>query len=149
MSITTNGAAMSLLDEVRGLETRVVDRIRELEDAVSELEDLRKVAKRLGLDMSPPRVTSAKRAHPARRRANARGAKRTAVRATRGATSGAKNGTSRRRDDVLRLVKDHPGTTVSEIGQRLGVDPTGLYRVVNKLQTEGAITRDAGKLRLA
>jgi DNA-binding MarR family transcriptional regulator len=49
--------------------------------------------------------------------------------------------TSRRQQDVLRLVKQRPGITVREIARELGVDATGLYRPVHKLEQDGAITK--------
>jgi hypothetical protein len=49
--------------------------------------------------------------------------------------------TSRRQQDVLRLVKQRPGITVREIAKELGVDATGLYRPVHKLEQDGAITK--------
>jgi uncharacterized membrane protein len=49
--------------------------------------------------------------------------------------------TSRRQQDVLRLVKQRPGITVSEIAKELGVDATGLYRPVHKLEQDGAILK--------
>ena len=49
--------------------------------------------------------------------------------------------TSRRQQDVLRLVQQRPGITVSEIAKELGVDATGLYRPVHKLEQDGAIIK--------
>jgi DNA-binding Lrp family transcriptional regulator len=43
---------------------------------------------------------------------------------------------------VLRLVAERPGITVREIGAQLGVDATGLYRVVNRLTVDGRIRKD-------
>jgi DNA-binding MarR family transcriptional regulator len=48
---------------------------------------------------------------------------------------------SRRQQDVLRLVKQRPGISVSEIAKELGVDATGLYRPVHKLEQDGAIIK--------
>jgi DNA-binding NarL/FixJ family response regulator len=49
--------------------------------------------------------------------------------------------TSRRQQDVLRLVTQRPGITVREIAKELGVDATGLYRPVHKLEQDGAIIK--------
>jgi MarR family len=71
----------------------------------------------------------------------------TQARRARAPQSSARNGragssrTSRRQQDVLRLVKQRPGITVSEIARELGVDATGLYRPVHKLEQEGAIIK--------
>jgi DNA-binding Lrp family transcriptional regulator len=47
---------------------------------------------------------------------------------------------------VLRLVTGHPGITVREIGERLGVDATGLYRVVKRLTDDGRVRKDGTRL---
>jgi uncharacterized membrane protein len=59
------------------------------------------------------------------------------------------NRTSRREQDVLRLVNERPGITVSEIAKRLGVDATGLYRPVHKLEQRGAISKQGPALQPA
>jgi MarR family len=51
------------------------------------------------------------------------------------------NRTSRRQQDILRLVNQRPGITVSQIAKELGIDATGLYRPVHKLEQAGAITK--------
>ena len=51
-----------------------------------------------------------------------------------------------RHDDVLRLVGENPGITVREIGERLGVDSTGLYRVVKRLVDDGRVHKDGPRL---
>jgi hypothetical protein len=55
--------------------------------------------------------------------------------------------TSRRQQDVLRLVNERPGITVSEIAKELGVDASGLYRPVHKLEQEGAISKRGAALQ--
>jgi hypothetical protein len=54
-----------------------------------------------------------------------------------------------RHDDVLRVVGASPGITVREIGERLGVDATGLYRVVKRLTDEGRLRKDGPRLHPA
>jgi hypothetical protein len=51
-----------------------------------------------------------------------------------------------RHEDVLRLVGENPGITVREIGERLGVDATGLYRVAKRLSDEGRLRKDGPRL---
>lgn len=149
---------MPVLDDLRDFEARVISRIRELEGAVVELDELRAVAKRLGLDTRPAaKPRRARKAQPRRRSAAKPKPKPTAKAASNGATAKAvakarakrsapaRNG-SGRRDDILRIVKASPGITVREIGKQLGVDRTGLYPAVNKLQAEGALKRKDGKL---
>lgn len=52
-----------------------------------------------------------------------------------------------RETQVLQHITDSPGITTREIGERLGVDPTSLYRVVNRLADRGAIRKDGASLR--
>jgi hypothetical protein len=68
---------------------------------------------------------------------------------TRRAKSG--NGRRRRRgrgganraDQVLKVIRENPGISVSEIGDRLGMKQKNyLYRVVGNLQSEGAVKKD-------
>jgi DNA-binding IclR family transcriptional regulator len=47
---------------------------------------------------------------------------------------------------VLRVVSEHPGISVREIGERLGVDATGLYRVTNKLTADGRLRKNGTQL---
>jgi Winged helix-turn-helix DNA-binding len=56
---------------------------------------------------------------------------------------------SRRQQDVLGLVNERPGITVRQIAEELGVDATGLYRPVHKLEQEGAIAKRGTTLRPA
>jgi hypothetical protein len=59
------------------------------------------------------------------------------------------NRASRRQADVLRLVSERPGITVRQIAQELGVEPTGLYRPLHKLEQEGAISKQGAALQPA
>jgi hypothetical protein len=75
---------------------------------------------------------TAARARPRRRAAASRqrsGGRRAAARP------------GQRHEDVLRLVGENPGITVREIGERLGVDATGLYRVVKRLADDGRVRK--------
>lgn len=51
-----------------------------------------------------------------------------------------------RQDEVLRLVGENPGITVREIAERLGVDATGLYRVVNRLTADRRVRKNGRQL---
>ncbi|HEX8742345.1 MAG TPA: helix-turn-helix domain-containing protein [Thermoleophilaceae bacterium] len=68
---------------------------------------------------------------------------------TRRASSG--NGRRRRRgrgganraDQVLGVIRENPGISVSEIGDKLGMKQKNyLYRVVGNLQSEGAVKKE-------
>jgi hypothetical protein len=52
-----------------------------------------------------------------------------------------------RQQDVLHLVNQHPGITVREIARALGVDATGLYRPVHKLEQQGVISKRGAALQ--
>jgi len=66
---------------------------------------------------------------------------------TRGRATGRRRGRPRkgeptRADQFVALVKERPGVTISEAAKQLDAQPTSLYRVVSKLETEGSIDRD-------
>ena len=156
---------MSVLDQFRTAEEQVAKRLGELKPLVAEYHELEQVAERLGLSVgndaraadTRPRAST----EPARRRrraakapagsaaskrngsADGASAKRAVVatqerpaRSPRTERAGSSRA-SRRQQDVLRLVKQRPGITVSEIAKELGVDATGLYRPVYKLEQQG------------
>jgi hypothetical protein len=172
---------VSVLDQFRTAEERVLKRLRELKPLVAEYQELERVAERLGVnpnqDAASPdeqRSTAAGSAQGRRRRsrtkarsaASAREESRGAAAAKRSAAtmptsrarasgrsgdSGgrASNRSSRRQQDVLRLVNQRPGITVREIANELGVDRTGLYGPVHKLEQEGAISKRGAALQPA
>ena len=47
---------------------------------------------------------------------------------------------------MLAVVNEKPGITVREAGARLGVDPTSLYRIVHKLEQDGALRKNGREL---
>jgi hypothetical protein len=120
---------MSVLDDIRSLERRITSRLDELRPLVEEYRELESAARRLGID---PSATDRGRGRT--RRSSGTSQPR----------SGRRRSTSKvsRRDQVIALVKEHPGITVPEMGTRLKVDPTGLYRVVRALEKEGAVKKD-------
>jgi uncharacterized membrane protein len=160
---------VSVLDQFRTAEEQVAKRLRELKPLVAEYHELEQVAQRLGLSISndtpapgPRPPASTKPGRRRRRAANAptrsaasrrdgsadggtakASAAATPARRARSPQSSAGNGRagSRRQQDVLRLVKQRPGITVSEIAKELGVDATGLYRPVHRLEQDGAIIK--------
>lgn len=143
---------MTVLDDLQKLEASIVKRYQELQPALAEVEELRRVADRLGVDLDRPGPRAASAAAPAKatatrgrgRRAGAtRRKKATKVTAPRRPRAGG------RREQVLKLVTDKPGITVPEIGKALKVDPTGLYRYAKQLEADGTIVKDGTKLRLA
>src|SRR4051794_36385891 len=142
---------MSVLDELREAEQRVAQRLKELEPAVAEYQELQEVAKRLGIDAAastPPATQRAARRRPRRRSTSgsatsAASAKATRRRSRNGATPG------QRQQQLLDLVRTKPGVTVRDAAAELGVDPTGLYRVVRRLEERGDVRKNGRQLEPA
>jgi DNA invertase Pin-like site-specific DNA recombinase len=131
---------MSLIDEVRSVEERVLARLRELEPLLAEYRELSALADRLGLEKgasadSAPAQPAGKppRSRPTTKRRTAK--RRAATRETR-------------EDQVLAAVRARPGATVAEVARELDVDATALYRVVRKLTKDGALTKRGLQLHL-
>jgi phage terminase small subunit len=126
---------VSVIDELKGLEDRVSRRMTELRPLVDEYRELEQVAQRLGV--TPPAETD-KAPTPRRTRRRAR---RNAA-----TNAGGRARTNGRRDQLLEMVKARPGITVREIGGELGVDPTSLYRIVHRLEADGALQKRGREL---
>jgi hypothetical protein len=144
---------MTVLDDLKKLEASIVKRYQELQPALTEVEELRRVAERLGVNLDRPgpraaRPAAAPAAAPAGR---TRGRRAGATRRKKAAkvASPRRPRAGGRREQVLKLVTDRPGITVPEIGKALKVDPTGLYRYAKQLESDGTIVKDGTKLRLA
>lgn len=133
---------MSVIQELKGLEDRVTQRLAELRPLVDEYHELEQVAQRLGLS------ADAVAARPTPRRSSARSSRATASRGSAaGPRPSARRPTGGRRDQLLAMVNEQPGITVREVGSRLGVDPTSLYRIVHKLEADGALRKNGRELR--
>jgi Winged helix-turn-helix DNA-binding len=135
---------MNVLDDLKKLEASIVARYQELQPALTEVEELRRVAERLGVDLDRASTKAAKPATATRTRtrrsAAAPSRRKSKVASPRRPRAGG------RREQVLKLVTDRPGITVPEIGKALGVDPTGLYRYAKQLEADGSITKSGTKL---
>jgi transcriptional regulator with GAF, ATPase, and Fis domain len=147
---------VSVLDQFRDAEQRVAQRLKELEPAVAEYRELEEVARRLGLDASKTPTSPAGKRSAARPKATrTRASKRTsnATASSPATAAGARSrGNARpgqRGEQLIELVRAHPGITVSDAGNALGVDPTGLYRVVHRLEAGGQLRKSGRGLELA
>jgi hypothetical protein len=151
----------TVIEDLRRLEERILARIKELEANDAELEQLRDVARRLGIlddsdgDAKPatPRARKATvttRTGP-RRQARPRG--RGSGTGTKARPGGARSATSladavpagrqsTRRERVLEVVGVKPGISVREIVAQLGVNRTSLYPVVRELVSDGLLYKD-------
>jgi hypothetical protein len=137
---------MNVLDDLKKLEASIVQRYQELQPALAEIEELRRVADRLGVDLDRASTRAAK---PAARATRSRTRRSAAAPSRKRATKVASPRRPRaggRREQVLKLVTDRPGITVPEIGKALKVDPTGLYRYAKQLEADGSITKSGTKL---
>jgi phage terminase small subunit len=137
---------VSVIDDLKGLEARVAQRMQELRPLVDEYRELEQVAERLGVSPKAGADSSARARRPARRRRSTRPA---AAKSTTAATRASRAGTDRdgRREQLLSMVKARPGITVREVGSELGVDPTSLYRIVHRLEKDGALQKRGRELR--
>ena len=124
---------MSVIDELKGFEERVARRLEELRPLVDEYRQLEEVAQRLGVSSGGTNDTSV----PSQRRAR---------QPTRNSGSSRRERTSGRRDQLLAVVKARPGITVREAGSELGVDPPSLYRIVRRLERDGALEKRGREL---
>ena len=145
---------MTVLDDLKKLEASIVKRYQELQPALAEVEELRRVAERLGVNLDRPGPRAARAAAPATATAatpRTRGRRAGATRRKKAAKVAAprRPRAGGRREQVLKLVTDRPGITVPEIGKALKVDPTGLYRYAKQLEADGTVVKDGTKLRLA
>jgi hypothetical protein len=148
---------MTVLDDLKKLEASIVKRYQELQPALAEVEELRRVAERLGVNLDRPGPTAnrpTRPAAPAKATATAtrtRGRRAGATRRKKAAKVAAprRPRAGGRREQVLKLVTDKPGITVPEIGKALKVDPTGLYRYAKQLEADGTVTKTGTKLYLA
>ena len=144
---------MSVLDEFREAEQRVVKRLKELEPAVAEYRELQGVAQRLGIDVSAvgQAVEPAKRRPARTTRASATSAAaKSSGRPSQKRSAGAGRATAspgQRGERLLALVRERPGITVAEAGKEFGVDPTSLYRVVKRLEERGEVRKDGPNLQ--
>jgi len=63
-------------------------------------------------------------------------------RPTKGARRGRpRKGQPTRSDQFLALVREQPGISISQAAERMGVQPTSLYRIASKLEQEEAIVK--------
>jgi phage terminase small subunit len=135
--VQTEEEAVSVIDELKGLEDRVAQRMSELRPLVDEYRELEQVAQRLGVSPAATSDTPAPRRRPRRR-------SRTTTTASAGSTRAGRN--NGRRDQLLAIVKARPGITVRDVGSELGVDPTSLYRIVHRLEQDGSLQKRGREL---
>jgi predicted Rossmann fold nucleotide-binding protein DprA/Smf involved in DNA uptake len=59
-------------------------------------------------------------------------------------TNGRRRGRRRntRSDQAVKLIKENPGISASDIAKRLSIKPNYMYRVLGDLQKEGRVKKD-------
>ena len=94
------------------------------------------------------RASAAKRRGPGRPRGSTtrRGPGRPPGSTTRRKSTNGRRQRSRRggtrAEQALRVIRENPGITVSELGNKLNIKQKNyLYRVMNQLQSDGAVTK--------
>jgi transcriptional regulator with GAF, ATPase, and Fis domain len=147
---------VSVLDQFRDAEQRVAQRLKELAPAVAEYRELEEVAQRLGLDPSTTASSPTAKRSSTRRRAKRTRATNTPSKASASSPAGTPRRRSRnnarpgqRGEQLIELVRARPGITVRDAGKELGVDPTGLYRVVHRLEQSGQLQKKGRGLEVA
>ena len=143
---------MSVLDHFRDAEQRVIERLQELEPAVTEYRELEQVAQRLGVDVAAKDAPATEAAANGTRTTKTRPRRSRSSSPSKPATTGAARRRrsaappGQRAEQLLALVRTRPGITVAEAGKELGVDPTSLYRVVKGLEGRGELRKQGRKL---
>jgi predicted HTH transcriptional regulator len=109
----------------------VLDQARSLiEDRLKELDDERQKLERTLADLSGGRVG---RRRPGRPKGS------TSKRRSGGRKRGRKRST--RADQAVRIVKENPGITASEVAKRMRIQPNYVYRVMGELQKQGRVKK--------
>jgi predicted HTH transcriptional regulator len=109
----------------------VLDQARSLiEDRLKELDDERVKLERTLNDISGGRVG---RRRPGRPKGS------TARRRSSGRKRGRKRST--RADQAVKIGRENPGITASEVAKRLNIQPNYVYRVMGELQKQGKVKK--------
>lgn len=112
-----------LSDQLAAMDKRLKE-LRPLHDEYLKLERAREAL--AGLDRPARRG-------PGRPRGSTSGRRRGGRRGRRGGT---------RADQALSVVRENPGVSVRELSERLGVrHPNYMYRVMNALESDGAVKK--------
>jgi len=125
-----------LSEQLTALEKRLKDLRPQVEEYL-HLEQVKEALQGVGKPRrgpGRPRGSTTRRARPATstttRRRSKNGRRR---RGRRGGT---------RADQALKVVRENPGITVSELARKLNIkQPNYLYRVMNQLQSDGAVSK--------
>jgi hypothetical protein len=123
-------ATTDFIDEKR---REITDRLTELKPLVDEYAQLQAAAAALENVVAPSHGPSPARRAAARPSASGRGA-------THG-KRGRPKGSGTRGVEALELVKAHPGITIPEIAEKIGIKENYLYRLLPALAQDGLIIK--------
>jgi hypothetical protein len=113
--------------------------MKELEPLVEEYEELRRIAAAIDTQAASSATDGT-----ARRRA-ALPAPRRALRAS----GPGRGGHGARSDEARKLIAEKPGITVAELAEQMGIGTTYLYRLLPRLEREGALRKEGKGYHLA
>ena len=123
-----------LSEQLSALEKRLKDLRPQVEEYL-HLEQVKEALEGVG---KPRRGPGRPRGSTTRRRTSTSTARRRSTNGRR--RRGRRGGT--RAQQALKVVRDNPGITVSDLARKLNIkQPNYLYRVMNQLQAEGAVTK--------
>lgn len=132
---------MSFVEEIH---EKLPARLRELEPAHREYEELRDYAERLSIDYTPAdeKPAAAPATKPAAKRAAKKPAKTKRAARAKATTNGNGNGhhgTVDRRALFLAEIQGRPGITIKEAAENMGIGDTSLYKHRAALVDDGLI----------
>ena len=132
----------SIQDDLKQLEVRIAERLKQLRPLVEEYEELLQLGERLGA-LSDADIAAA------RARLTSESSRRTSGRGTRRLTESTQATGAKRRKRILALIAERPGIKASEIGVEIGVGSAQINRVVRRLLAEGLVEKEGPKISLA
>ena len=123
-----------LSEQLSALEKRLKDLRPQVEEYL-HLEQVKEALEGVG---KPRRGPGRPRGSTTRRRTSTSTARRRSTNGRR--RRGRRGGT--RAQQALKVVRDNPGITVSDLARKLNIkQPNYLYRVMNQLQSDGAVSK--------
>jgi hypothetical protein len=134
---------LDVLQQLKDAQQQVLARLHELEPLAREYETLKAEAQKLGVDVTQPARPTANVKQPRRRATSARRAKRARQSRPRPSSRPAQHAAhGGRREQIVSIAASKGPLKVADIAKELAVNPTGLYRTVNQLVTEGKLSKD-------
>jgi hypothetical protein len=128
-----------LSEQLSALEKRL-NALRPQFEEYLHLEKVKEALEGVGKDVTGRRGSGRPKGSTSRRGPGRPKGSTTRRKSTNGRRRRRRGGT--RADQALKVVRENPGITVSELGGKLNIkQPNYLYRVMNQLQSEGAVAK--------